>query len=38
MQKILLIHPDLALRDDLAFILQHSGFQVAHAMEGQQAL
>ena len=38
MQKILLIQPDLALRDQLAFLLQHSGFQVLSASEGQQAL
>ena len=38
MRKILLIHPDLAVGGELTFILQHAGFQVAHAMEGQQAL
>ena len=38
MQKILLIHPDLALRDKLTFILQHSGFRVLSASEGEQAL
>ena len=38
MQKILLIHPDLALREKLVFVLQHSGFQVLSASEGQQAL
>jgi len=38
MQKILLIHPDLAMRDELTFILQHSGFQVVSASEGGQAL
>ena len=38
MQKILLIHPNLAWRDKLVFILQHSGFQVVGAVEGQQAL
>lgn len=38
MEKILLVHPDQAWRDKLTFILQHSGFQVAHAIEGQQAL
>ena len=38
MQRILLIHPDLELRDELAFILQHSGFQVVSAIEEQQAL
>ena len=38
MRKILVIHPDLVLGDDLTFILQHSGFQVTHAIEGRQAL
>ena len=38
MQKILLVHPDLALRDELTFILQHSGFQVVSTTEEQQAL
>jgi DNA-binding response OmpR family regulator len=35
---ILLIHPDLVLRDELTFNLQHSGFQVIGASGGQQAL
>jgi DNA-binding response OmpR family regulator len=35
---ILLIHPDLVLRDELTFNLQHSGFQVVGASGGQQAL
>lgn len=38
MRRILLIHPDLVLRDELTFILQHSGFQVVGASGGQQAL
>ncbi len=38
MQKLLLIHPDLALRDELTFILQHSGFQVVASSGGHQAL
>jgi len=38
MRKILVIHPDLALGDELIFVLQHSGFQVTHAIEYQQAL
>ena len=38
MEKILLIHPDLVLREELTFVLQHSGFQVAHVIEGWQAL
>ncbi len=38
MERILLIHPDLVLRDELTFTLQHLGFQVAGASGGQQAL
>jgi len=38
MDKILLIHPELAFRQKLSFVLQHSGFRVVSAMEGQQAL
>jgi len=38
MRRILLIHPDLVLRDELTFNLQHSGFQVVGAGGGQQAL
>jgi len=38
MRRILLIHPDLALRDELTFNLQHSGFQVVGTSNGQQAL
>jgi len=38
MERILLIHPDLVLRDELTFTLQHSGFQVVGASGGQQAL
>jgi len=38
MRRILLIHPDLVLRDELTFNLQHSGFQVVGASCGQQAL
>ncbi len=38
MQKILLVHHDLALRDQLTFLLQHSGFRVGSAIGGQQAL
>jgi DNA-binding response OmpR family regulator len=38
MRRILLIHPDLVLRDELTFNLQHSGFQVVGASSGQQAL
>jgi len=36
--KILVIHPDMVVRDNLTFVLQHSGFQVVSAIEGQQAL
>jgi DNA-binding response OmpR family regulator len=38
MERILLIHPDLGLRYELTFNLQHSGFQVVGASGGQQAL
>lgn len=38
MGKILLIEPDPALSDKLAFVLQHAGFQVASTMGGQGAL
>jgi len=38
MRRILLVHPDLVLRDKLTFSLQHSGFQVIGASDGQQAL
>jgi len=38
MGRILLIHPDCVLRDELTFNLQHSGFQVVGASCGQQAL
>ena len=38
MQKILLIHHDLAIRGQLAFLLQHSGFRVVSAIDGQRAL
>jgi len=38
MRRILVIHPDLVLRDELTFSLQHSGFQVIGVSDGQQAL
>lgn len=38
MRKILLIHPNLVLRDALTFSLEHSGFHVVGAGGGQQAL
>ena len=36
MQKILLIQSDMAKGDELTFVLQHSGFQVVSAIEGQR--
>ena len=38
MERILLLQPDPGLREELTFLLQHSGFQVASAGHGQQAL
>ena len=38
MNNMLLIHPDKVVEDSLTFALQHSGFQVVSATEGQQAL
>ncbi len=38
MDRILLIHPHLQAADRLTFVLQHSGFQVVTADDGQQAL
>ena len=38
MRRILLIHPNLVLRDELMFSLQHSGFRVVGASGGEQAL
>jgi len=38
MQKILLIHPDLVLRKELAFALRHSGFRVVGTAMGDEAL
>ena len=38
MTNILLIHPDLSLRDELTFALQHSGFRVSSSVGGQEAL
>jgi DNA-binding response OmpR family regulator len=34
----LLICPDLAMTDNLAFVLQHSGFQIVNAAGSKQAL
>ena len=38
MDEILLVEPDLVLREQLAFVLQHSGFQVAGVTGGDEAL
>lgn len=38
MQKILLINSDPRVRDELTFMLQHSGFQVVSASKCEQAL
>lgn len=38
MDRILLVYPDVAVRDELTFILQHSGFQVVSASKGEQAI
>jgi DNA-binding response OmpR family regulator len=36
--NILLVCPDLAMTDNLAFVLQHSGFQIVNAAGSRQAL
>ncbi len=38
MDRILLIHPDSKAAGQLTFLLQHSGFQVATAVDADQAL
>ncbi len=38
MEKILLVHSDPVLGNELTFILQHSGFQVVRAVDEHQAL
>ena len=38
MHKILLIHSDPRVSDELTFILHHSGFQVVNTSGGQQGL
>ncbi len=38
MDRILLIHPNPKAATDLTLFLQHSGFQVVTAVDGQQAL
>jgi len=37
-EKILLVCRDLAMTDNLAFVLQHSGFQIVNAAGSKQAL
>ena len=34
----MLVCPDLAMTDNLAFVLQHSGFRIVNAVESKQAL
>ena len=38
MEKILLVCPDLAMIDNLAFVLQHSGFVTVNTAESKEAL
>jgi DNA-binding response OmpR family regulator len=38
MEKILLVHSDPMMETELAFALQHSGFQVVSAVDVRQAL
>jgi DNA-binding response OmpR family regulator len=38
MEKILLVCPDLAMTDELTFVLQQSGFRILNAVESKQAL
>ena len=38
MEKILLVHSDPRVSDDLTFALQHSGFRVVGTSDGWQAL
>jgi len=38
MEKILLVCPDLAMTDNLAFVLQHSGFLTVNTAESKEAL
>ena len=38
MDRILLIHPNPKARDQLTFLLQHSGFQVLIAVNAEQAM
>ncbi len=34
----MLVCPDLALKDNLTFLLRHSGFRIVNAVESEQAL
>ena len=38
MLNILVVHPDLAVRDRVAFLLQHSGFRVVAVPGAQEAM
>lgn len=38
MPNIVVIHPDLAVRDKVSFVLQHSGFRVVGAPGAEQAM
>ncbi|MFO7995915.1 MAG: response regulator [Dehalococcoidia bacterium] len=38
MKRILLVCPELAMKEELTFFLQHSGFQVASAIESKQVM
>jgi DNA-binding response OmpR family regulator len=38
MQKILFVHLDLAVRDKVSFLLEHSGFRVVGAPGAQQTM
>jgi DNA-binding response OmpR family regulator len=38
MEKILLVCPDLAMADELTFVLQQSGFRILNAAGSKQAL
>jgi DNA-binding response OmpR family regulator len=37
-EKILLVCPDLAMTDNLTFVLQHSGFRIVNVAGSKQAL
>ena len=38
MQNIMFVHPDVAVRDKVSFLLQHSGFRVVGAPGAEQAM